>query len=69
MHRIVSLKEMLLKDNLHELKLQEINSLGLFLLNCAILYFILAVTFIILPGLFLSSVFSNTFLFIDPDNS
>lgn len=69
MHKTGSPKEMLLKDNLRELKLQEIYSLGLFLLSFAIPYFILAVLFIILSGLFLSSVFSNTFLFVDPDNS
>lgn len=69
MHKTGSPKEMLLKDNLRELKLQEISSLGLFLLNFAIPYFILAVPFIILSDLFLSSVFSNTFLFVDPNNS
>lgn len=69
MHKTESPKEMLVKDNLHELKLEEISSLGLFLLNFAMPHFILALPFIILSGLFLSSVFSNTFLFVDPGNS
>lgn len=69
MREMGSPKEMSLKDNLHGLKLEEIYSLGLFLLNCSMQYFILAAPLVILSGLFLSSVFSNTSLFIDPDNS
>lgn len=50
-------------------KLQEIYSLGLFLLNCSIQCFIIAPPLVILFGLFLSCVFSDIFLLVDPNNS